>query len=434
MCRAQFEKDDITEAEIVCGRHDTVDMRSHETPNDNGDLNGSSLIQVKRRHSSLSTWKLPAWVNFSYSTLRRKHPHSQRNPDYFGPRSQNFSRLNSISQNIQQANKLDVEMQPTPALSPRDPPDRGTSIRPGLTTDTNGGTTKSDLVAAHPLPIPWDDQTTVDLPYDNPFYTRTYDHVLWLPRNPCGTLNLDDTLDLKVSLTTDVSAGQLGTWLGVPETSSFHEIPQGVGRESKLLGNWSDAAATSLHPVDGTEDIDLPPDIARRVRLGEDGVEQAARPRRPSTYGPNILGGDKIRINMGPWDVPSQPRSPLDMGVATSPLSLRSFSDGRGRAGSSSMSIPNVHRTWSTDQTDLEPGLRPDCHAQAELVTVRGTGSRISLPSRSENIPAHVAIAQEVVAEEEAALVNRIEDEKTEAHKATATKSWLTSWMFKKSA
>jgi hypothetical protein len=44
-----------------------------------------------------------------------------------------------------------------------------------------------------------------------------------------------------------------------------------------------------------------------------------------------------------------------------------------------------------------------------------------------------VAIAQEVVAEEEAALVDRIEDEQAEAHKVIR-KSWLTSWMFKQSA
>jgi hypothetical protein len=433
MCRAQFEKDDIAEAEIVCGRHETVDMRRYETPNDNGDLNESSLKQVKCRHSRF-TWELPAWVNFSYSTLRRKDLHSQRKPDYFGPQRQSFSRLDSISQKFQQANKLEAGMHPTLSPSPRDdPPVGGTSTRPGLTAATNGITEKSDLVTAHPLPIPWDDQTTVDLPYDNPFYTRTYDDVLWLPRNPCGILNLDDTLDLKVSLTAGVSAGQLGTWLDVPETSSSYDMPQGVRRESKLLRNWSDAADNSLPPVDGTEDIDLPPGIARRVQLGEDGVEQTARPMRPSTYRRQISGGDKIKTNVGPADLPSQPRSPPDMRGSTSPLSPPSLSESRGRSGSS-MTMPKPNRNWSTDQTDLEQGSRPDHHAQAEFVAVRETGSRISLPSRSENIPVHVAIAQEVVAEEEAALVNRIEDEITEGHKATATKSWLTSWMFKKSA
>ncbi len=51
---------------------------------------------------------------------------------------------------------------------------------------------------------------------------------------------------------------------------------------------------------------------------------------------------------------------------------------------------------------------------------------------RAENISAHHAILREVMAEEQSALVNRLEEEEANADKATSTKSRFTSWMFKK--
>jgi hypothetical protein len=439
MCRAQFDKDDIAEAEIVCGRRET-DMQGDEIPTDNGALMGGSYIQTKRQQSSRFTLKLPAWVNFPHSTLPHKPLCPQRKSNPSGTQSQkNFSRLHSLSQSIQ-LDKLDSGMHATFGLH-HEPSWGGTSMKQDPTTDSLTGSTEMPcLVVPHSPPIPWDDQTTVDLPYDNPFYTRTYADVLWLPRNPCGILNLDDTIDLKVSLTTDVPAGQLGTWLDIPETNSPPEVPQ--GRDFKLLGSQS-LAATSLPPVDGTEDILLPPVIARRVRSKEDDVEQALRPKRPSAYRRQISGRDNIRFNMGPADsdTPIQSRSSIGVGDLPLPLPFRSFSDGndygKGRPRSSSMSALNysthIHPDRSTNQRNQEPGSHPVRHAQAELPTTKRTSSGISFTSRTQNVSARIAIAQEVVAEEEAALVDRTEDEQAKAHKATATKSWLTSWMFKKS-
>ena len=436
MCRAQFEKDDTVEAEIVCGHRETVDlnMQGDEISNNKGDVNGNNSIQATRQRSSMFTLKLPAWFNFSYTTLpyTPRRPH-RRNSNSSGLQSQiNCSSLRALSQDIQLHNKLDSGMHENPAFS--QPPLAGASTKLGLTTDDfTPATDTPGLVVAHPSPIPWDDQTTVDLPYDNPFYTKAYDNVLWLPRNPCGILNLDDTIDLKASLTTEVSAGHLGTWLDIPETSSPHEVPQADGRV--CLGRPL-KVATGLPPVDGTEDIDLPSVIAKRVRSREDGIEQAVGHKRPSSYHRQILGGYKIKASTEP---PPQPRnSAVDSPL---PLALRSFSNGpdrgKGRARSSSMSTlnhsPHTHHAWLTDQRKQEPASPRVRHAQAELATVIGIGNGISMSSRPPNVSARVAIAQEVVAEEEAALVNRTEDEQAKVHKATATKSWITSWMFKKS-
>jgi hypothetical protein len=428
MCRAQFENDDDAEAEIVCGRRETAFRQGDEILNNDSNVDESGLIQIKHRSPSMFTWKLPAWMNFSCSTQQQKPLHPQRRkPGSSGPRSQSSSRLGSQPHGVQQDDNLDSRMHMKYAFGPcHEPSVRSVSMGQGQPIDVSTERIEvSGPVLAHPSPIPWDDQTTVDLPYDNPFYTRTYDDVLWLPRNPCGILDLDDTVDLKVSLTTDAQAGQLGAWFDIPQTNSLHEIFPGKGRHSKLPRRQSNTT-TSLPLVDGTEDIDLPPVIARRARSREDDIEQAVQPRlkRPSAlYRGQTLGGDKVRINIGA-------RSSADLNNLRRPC--RSFSDGNdyenGHSASALNLSPRVHCTQSTDEITQEPSL---CHIRP--VIRKGTDSEIALPSRMQNVSARVAIAQEVVAEEEAALVDRIGDEQAEVYKATATKSWLTSWMFKKS-
>ncbi|EEB87618.1 hypothetical protein MPER_14978, partial [Moniliophthora perniciosa FA553] len=105
-------------------------------------------------------------------------------------------------------------------------------------------------VSVHPPPTSWDDQTTIDLPYDNPYYTRTINNVLWLPRDPCGVLDLDDTIDLKIAISVDPVAGQIGT--------CFVNLPFTPEPEA----------------VDGTETIDLPAVLAKRAEARDD-VENA---------------------------------------------------------------------------------------------------------------------------------------------------------------
>ena len=84
-----------------------------------------------------------------------------------------------------------------------------------------------------------------------------------------------------------------------------------------------------------------------------------------------------------------------------------------------------------------EIGVRPDAHAQADFVLSHPSTSRLSVApqmskQRSGSISAQVAIAHEVMAEEEVALADRLEEEQVEAEKATQPRSWFTAWMFKK--
>lgn len=444
MCRAQFERDDILEAQVLCGQaappeapgsgENSDDMLSdaHEH-----DMN-ASLIDVSRPHGS--RWGMPAWVTFSYSTIRRRP--LKRPPMPFRSEGRSFSRMAPfppITPPIgAPTDTTRADYHPSainyrwPDAHP-DPPviDPLSEVRETAKDD-------SGPVVPHPPPITWDDQTTDDLPYDNPFYTRAINNVLWLPRNPCGLLDLDDTVDLKTSITVDLSVAPLGTWTGIRETSSPLEMSQvsqntlQTPSASSLLEQPGSPQTTpqQMSDVDGTEDIDLPPAIRKRLQSqDEEDVEQAAPPLRPSTI---RRRNSSSRSNVSGTTNPRRPTT-----GRPPPISFRSFSDGNrtGRDRSSSlMSIfdPHLQRTKSSDGT----GVRPDVHAQGDFVEAHQSSSRVSLPrprlQRAPNISTHQAIVHEVMAEEELALASRLEEEAAEAEKARATKSWITSWMFKK--
>ncbi|KAI6114009.1 hypothetical protein F5141DRAFT_1195070 [Pisolithus sp. B1] len=126
--------------------------------------------------SRFRTWRLPQWINFSYAAGPRfKRPFESRPPIPFRDRQRSFSRLNSVNEGSREERQDDTPRQ-------------------------SGGTSGST----------WDDEPRHDIPYDNPYYNRPITSALWLPRNPCGVLDLDDTIDLHQSLTSEPGAGDLG--------------------------------------------------------------------------------------------------------------------------------------------------------------------------------------------------------------------------------
>ncbi|PBK74975.1 hypothetical protein ARMSODRAFT_500296 [Armillaria solidipes] len=434
MCRAQFERDDMREAHIVCGQKDAADIEGGETENTEQDMNGLLDTDSQRRKS---TWRLPAWVTFSYATIRH-HPNNPltRGPNPFRTEPRSFSRLDPGTSQAEE----------------NEPPSRlaaGSKLEPPLLTPLSPVAPHSepmlriedDLpVVPHPPPVSWDDLTTADLPYDNPYYTRAFSNVLWLPRNPCGLLDLDDTIDLKTSITVEASAGKIGTWIGIPETDSPLQMSTLSLYPSHVSSPPSERRASSF-AVDGTEEIDLPPAIARRIEAKEGDIEQAAPPRRPSTYRgrPSISQGQPSLSSLRP---PIKPYRSFSEG--TEPMKKRSNSIlsffepprlssprlGSPRPGSSDRPASPVGHS-----SPRQPSLGPNVHAQGDFVTANA--SRISMGAppqlrRAENISAHHAILREVMAEEQSALVNRLEEEEANADKATSTKSRFTSWMFKK--
>ncbi|TFK40830.1 hypothetical protein BDQ12DRAFT_721445 [Crucibulum laeve] len=457
MCRAQFEHDDIAEARILCGTRGEQATSDSETDAEGNTTHGNeqehNAFIHRRRHSAFSTWRLPAWVNFSYTTMNHRRPNNaqRRPPNPFGPNSGSFSRIPSLTRKSGYGHK---EAEVGPVQSATSPTDgypwnnEGPASVPKIDLNVSNGYPAPDNnspVVAHPPPIPWDDQGTPDLPYENPFYTRTIDNVLWLPQDPTNTLDLDDTIDLRVSLAVEVTAGQLGTWLGVQQTSSPDELSPVMSRTSTGPDQSSSLLAPPLqtspvqHPtllpdVDGTEEIDLPIVIAKRVQSKEDDIERTVRPRRPSGYRSKVSLGDKSSISTGSASAKRRP-SFLEGPIP----SFRSFSDngpGRGRSNSIMSALHPPARSQRSRSTDHD-SPRPDAHAQADFIVENASGAALPPPklSRAQNVSAREAIAREVWEEEREALITRLEEEKAEEDKkARTTKSWLTSWMFRKAA
>ena len=438
MCRAQFELDDIAEADIVCQRRFRSSSSEPETDPDKSvtcsNIHGAN--DVVNRLDSKRDWRLPAWINFSYSIPRRGLGPQGRHPNPFGPQQEKELSL-SVSQ--------PCEVHVPERLSPQEGPSSVTTYAPdkGYPWNVPGAKrdlrvlnisldkSDSDTIVPHPPPAPWDDQAVIDLPYDNPFYTRTIDNVLWLPRNPTCVLDLDDTVDMKISITVEASVGRLGTWLGLGETlSPTSPIPTPSPPEQIAMSPVMQCSL-GLPEVDGTESIDLPPIIAQRVQAKEGGVEQALRTRKSAIYPRRPSTGDKNSSN----PISVRPQRPQ---TAERPMlpSYRSFSDStsnRPRSSSSALQLP-PSGTVERICPDQDLGIRPDAHAQAEFVAANT--SRISLKppnlSRNVNVSAAQAIFHEVVQEERQALWDRLEEETAEAKQSQSTKSWLTSWMFRK--
>lgn len=446
MCRTQYELDDIREAEIVCGRRrdapepdpsennvvsDVVISHSREA------LTGAIL---PRPHAS-KTWRLPAWVNFSYSTVQHRVQNQHRRqpiPFSSGSISERVPLARITSPTIDEKNPFGTE-QVLNTSSPVSHQAGAMSLPPLCSLEA---VDSRDPVVSHPPPIPWDDQATVDLPYDNPFYTRGISNVLWLPRNPCGILDLDDTIDLKIAITVDPIVGHLETWLGRVEAESPRSLQVSLPAEepsSSLLSSSDQplGCAIPFTQFDGTEDIDLPTAIARRVQAGEAGIESTMRSRRPSTFRRRLSVSEKSVLAT----IRKRPSTlQVDNSQSNQPrlVSYRSFSSSISRGRARSMSIMStLHPPISkvrTRSTDRDYGLQPTPHAQPENMPMPMSQTSLTpgRPSRNQNVSTQQAIVHEVLAEEQQALAERLEEEEAEAAKAKSTKSWLISWMFRK--
>ncbi|KAJ6585051.1 hypothetical protein B0H19DRAFT_1206666 [Mycena capillaripes] len=415
MIRTQFEHDDVLEAQILVPQANDAEQGA-APDQDNNEQDGDHARSP--RTDTMFSFRLPAWVNLSYATVRPHRPVRYR-PNPFGPREQSFTRLGSM--NFDAANKVN-SAEAQRLMNSHSPPSNGQL--PGGMNSADGTHDISGPVVPHPPPPVWDDDNTADLPYDNPFYTRTINNVLWLPRDPFGKLDLHDTVDLKIAVTVDPTGGHLGQWLGVPETASPMQMSQ-VSSVSTPPEERPSVESSQEHGFDGSEEIDLPLVIAKRA-LAKDDVEQTIR-RRRSTF----------RRKDSNSTIGSRPRRPS---VAPR-ISTRSFSDGSARPRERSPSIMSTLQLPTMDRVrsaDWEIGVRPDVHAQGEFVLEHSSTSNLSvalppiMKQRSTNVSTHAAIVHEVLAEEQVALADRLEEEEQEAERATKPRSWFTSWMFKK--
>ncbi|KAE9400487.1 hypothetical protein BT96DRAFT_919485 [Gymnopus androsaceus JB14] len=387
LVRAQFEIDDIREAKVICGG--TRSSEPERSADSERRTEVASHAQAQEELLSLNpapsrsriSIRLPQWVSSSYATIRH-HPHdiAHRSPIPFTEERPTLSRLMSLPST---AVGSPEESLPFPPLAVP------------LSTHENFGP-----VTPHPPPISWDDQSTLDLPYDNPYYTRAINNVLWLPRDPCGTLDLDDTVDLRVAISVDPAAVLLAKQSRLPIFTMLPSIlpdyplvqPQlmllapcllMVRRRLIFRRSWRKELSTKTK------------------------VEHVARPRRPSTLQRHTDKSSSASLRRRP----SSSRHISTM--------ARSVSDNRSKPQkqNSIMSVFDNHSIMNRSAS-----VDPD----AELVMAHPNPSQYLRTSRRNR-----AIYHEVLAEEKQALAQRLEEEQAEVDKSQS-KSWFTRWMFTK--
>jgi hypothetical protein len=302
----------------------------------------------------------------------------------------------------------------------------------------------------------WDDECYPDQLYDNPYYTLRIENALWLPRNPCGVLDLDDTVNLYVSIASDAIGGRLGAWTG-----QISSVASGLsGLTDELASNIADDGLSSAseqgRPLDGTDDISLDPEIATTLKnIDRERDAVTAHARQPAIIsrhkGRNTMGGRRssvattgshqrpglavlealtlessshrpATVNERPslsnafrsLSCPSQPRTRL---IGPPPSSI-----GNRHRANNSTTIYNDFPTFTNHAQYLSSVLSLEQLVLSRLNSVSPTGTA--------SVSMHEAVVSEIIAEEQKAAEDRLLQELEEVEKAKAPRSWLTAWMF----
>lgn len=400
VCRARFEQDDILEAEVVCRTGAIGVEHPEETNNQNKPL--TSKEDTKDAESRISSrfraWRLARWTRFSYTDPGRMRPTERRQPG-------SVSRVDSTS--------------PPAALR-----------SPTLQEHQAGTSGTTSLVTRHPPHPIWDDEPRHDIPYDNPYYARPITNTLWLPRNIFGVLNLDDTVELRHSLTSESSNEDLGLEVA-HDIASLYDSPT----------RSPDVERGSVFPVipnqySGEEDIDLPEGIRNRVMVMDRNEEiDSVDVHRPSLFrqrfSSNGTSGQSSALRI-PRGITTRSQT-VDEHLRTQSQTFEPSGEPlRQRA----MTLTGRQQESPTQvYAKSDPALRPDLHAQAELIrstaSIIPRGSRISIAG---NVPTGEAVLNEAIAEEQIAAEERLKKEEAEAiqHNRRLAPAWVASWFYAK--
>lgn len=274
--RAVFRKADELEAEVHCGTpmSDIKDDKAalEEDPNsptgetkpaaadleENVGVPMPSTRLVDHPGLEFLTWRMPAGINFSYSSVPVRsnlHRAPPRKPIPFAPvlREQKVH-----SPDVAQWRQTVGPLESSQILNQDDP--RSSKRDPGVLDEPTA------IVTVHEKKKPWDDRPRLDRPYLNPYYATPLDNFLWLPLNPFGVLDLDESADLHHALTSEPRAGKLGVWLSDTATVASDVVPSIEPTPSN---------STIRREISGQETIvGLPEGIEHRARVEQD-IEQA---------------------------------------------------------------------------------------------------------------------------------------------------------------
>ncbi|KAF9242543.1 hypothetical protein BU15DRAFT_86750 [Melanogaster broomeanus] len=389
MCRSRFEQDDILEAEVVCGTGNTNPRSPSEGDAMSGlddfpDLSEERADGAESRPDSrFLTWRIPEWINFSYNANPRRVRRPQiRQPNPFRTRKESFSHLN----------RLDESREGSPlADEPRTKDVLDGPIHSHVEEHRSVPPIASPLVSKHPPHPAWDDESRYDIPYDNPYYTRTITNTLWLPRNPFGLLDLDDTVDVQKSLTSEPGAGDLSHWFG-PSVRTMMPLYESPVRSPDVEQTTSIPGTTKQYS--GTEEIELPESTRSRMLASN-------KDHRPSVFHHRLSSSGTSASS----SILHPPRGPTGRSLTL---------DGR----------PSIQQRVSSP----EP-IRL-CVRILGSVFPRGGASGTSVP-RSTNLSTGEAVFNEALAEEQIAAEERLKIEKAEVDQSRRS-PWLASWIYAK--
>lgn len=428
----------MTEAQILCGSttgNESPAMSEGPSFGDDGPTEKGKSPGYRSRLDHW-TWKLSNRVGISYRTVIHHQRNNHRNPLPF-PRSSADSSI-PLEPCASTAGLLMPEPIDTKDLSRfttepiHESPVEEETQRPFDTAPM--------LVVNHPPHPVWDDDSNPDTPYDNPFYTRPISDTLWLPRDPLGILNLDETVDLRMSLTSEPAAGKLGAWQEDEFLSS--------AIESALATSFGsvDADSVSIHPSGHFDD-------------GEVGILPTAEPfpsgstPRPQTADttpspkPSLISPRRSSFVSGEREHSIGPRRPTPLRDRHSSSGFRSFSLGEEsfpnlhRPTSLHLSVPSVNRQRSSSVDAPSVGPHSVAYSQRSPGS-SGLRSAIRMPSvrvpsgasqgAASVISVRETVVSEVIAEEHLAAQQRHRQEEADEEKAKEPRSWLTSWMYSK--
>ncbi|KAH9950604.1 DUF221-domain-containing protein [Amylocystis lapponica] len=464
MCRARFEHDNSLEASIICGTGiATEGLLDEASPNvepsqvEAGNSTTNGIGDPRTFPTNRWSWKLPVKLDFAYATIpTRPHQAARRQPNPFGP-SQSLQSKEPLQQSSSTTSTTDIVVSPRPthmtSLGESDEYPETSAQTQRLTESPE--LLRPALVTRHPPHPAWDDESSPDRTYDNPFYTREIYDVLWLPRDPLALLDLDDTVESCLALTSQPGVGRLGAWrdnefAGITSAISLSSLPMSVDSFDHVDNASFANTIMTRHKLTGTEEIALPHDIAARVEGLKKGDAEVTvnpvRPRRPSQFS----GRMSSHSSAGPSsaEVGHGLRRPT---FATDSSGFRSFSLGadiptRPQAEYRPSSLSNVSVARTRDRSvsmdhALEVSSRPHSRMHSarfahsvlsivEPLTAPSFVSTVQSPRMGSIISTRDAVVGEVIVEEEYAMQDRLRAEAEEAERAQAPRSLLTRWMF----
>ncbi|KAI0270050.1 hypothetical protein BC834DRAFT_864712 [Gloeopeniophorella convolvens] len=432
VCRAKFERDDLNEARIVCGlqQGQVRDLEAQSVYSSHVRKDGATDVESHpmKQPKLWATWRAPKTFPFAYATSPPRGNRNIRRPPI----------------------PFDNEGAPYSPVRTESPPVTeffaGNALTDAKLTDVKEQPEDS-LVSPHPPHPRWDDDSDPDHPYDNPYYTKTVAKTLWLPRNPCSLLDLDDTVDLSKALTSNSNIGDLGSWIfgsqrsawrpqqsdGLP--SPLHSSPPTSMPSTPLEPPQHRPSFPPLRQYSGREDILLPPRMALRIH-DSDVEEVPVSGRLPSAQGRRKSSS---RTTTGSARTGHTIERAVTIDVAQDRRRrLPSFrSDGRPNLGQPpySATLPSAgrrHRSMSLDPKLAEvAGVLPDAHAQVDFLASVETPLPTGHAPEPSSVTPTEAVEQEVIVEEQAAAEERIRQEQEQAEKNTKEhRSWWTRWFF----